>query len=66
MKAEAQINRLISQCQDLQDVAYDLHPRRDAERIASIDESIAAAKREIEALRWGRALGYHIKGSDED
>ncbi len=58
MQAEQQISKLIRHCQELNDVAYDLHPRRDADRIAQIDEAIAAAKREIEALRWGQGLGY--------
>lgn len=57
-KAEQHIHKLIQQCQDLNDVAFDLDPVKDADRIASIDESITNMKREIEALRWGQALGY--------
>jgi hypothetical protein len=62
--ANQHINDLIRQCQDLHDVAYDLHPKRDADRIEQLDEVIGQMQRQILALRHGQAIGYRLKRMD--
>ncbi len=60
--AENKILRLTRNCQDLHDVAFDLCPKRDKDKIKIIDEQINELKREIQAAKLGRALGFIKRG----
>ena len=46
-----QVERLITHCQHLHDVAFDLDPATDSERIEVIDQAIAKAICQINKLK---------------